>query len=510
MARMRFRTLDRNLVEKSIFRFWRCFAPQRVGPRAAKGGPHAVKQCCETSRRGPRSLKLREREDLSVLNFEFFPLGLDWGFRVGAAKSENAGASKQWICKHCKGTYTRSYTRIHVHFFGPRVGEKANTKRCPKFLGQTYERIWNKVKEAENGGVAKSLKNSALSKSLSSKKRLEESFKMLERNTVDLKIMRDECVRDVEKDLTQVKDTWYTQGLSIVSDGWSNVKNRPLINVLAVNSRGAMFMYAKDFSGVEKTGLEVSKFLLGAIETVGLCNVLQMVTDNAANCKAAGHEIEKSEIEEKSSSITRINWSSKETASVLLILEEIYKVVPCLCRCRIWFKNSDKEIFGNCSVDPLRNYCVETKPQVGIKCLRCGRSRSHSGHLVNFSGEIFSGKTCFGKNLSSPATFGKKPSFSSETFRMNNNLHLRHPPSSPATSISATHHFLRQRQSPPPTIFSGDLHQPFRKLTSLLQSENSCTLSEIISIVSGENGGRWEIAGKDGGCREVVREDGGC
>ena len=87
-------------------------------------------------------------------------------------------------------------------------------------------------------------------------------------------VLVDECVRDVDKDLTQVKDTWYTQGVSIVSDGWSNVKNRPLINVLAVNSRGAMFMYAEDFSGVENTGVEIAKFLLGAIETVGPSNAL--------------------------------------------------------------------------------------------------------------------------------------------------------------------------------------------------------------------------------------------
>ncbi|XP_076940642.1 uncharacterized protein LOC143609905 [Bidens hawaiensis] len=86
-------------------------------------------------------------------------------------------------------------------------------------------------------------------------------------------VLFDECVRDVEKDLTPIKDTWYTQGVSIVSDGWSNVKHKPLINVIAVNNRGAMFTYAEDFSGAS--------------------NVLQVITDNAANCKATGKEIEK-------------------------------------------------------------------------------------------------------------------------------------------------------------------------------------------------------------------------
>ncbi|KAJ0901317.1 putative ribonuclease H-like superfamily [Helianthus annuus] len=256
----------------------------------------------------------------------------------GAGNSKNPGGSKQWTCKHCQGRFTSTYTRIHVHFFGPPVGKKAEIKRCPAVLKdrELFEKLSKKVREAENsGGVSKCLKNSVLSKN-APRKRMEEAFGILERNAVDLKIIRglcangipfnvlrnphfiemisaiknapgdykppscekartnllDECVRDVEKELAPVKDTWYTQGVSIVSDGWSNVKHNPLINVLAVNSRGAMFMEAGDFLGVEKTGTAIANFLLGAIETIGPSNVLQVVTDNAANCKSAGTEIE--------------------------------------------------------------------------------------------------------------------------------------------------------------------------------------------------------------------------
>ncbi|XP_076951533.1 uncharacterized protein LOC143624925 [Bidens hawaiensis] len=106
-------------------------------------------------------------------------------------------------------------------------------------------------------------------------------------------VLLDECVRDVEKELMPFKDTWYSHGLPIVSDGWTNVKHKPLINVLAVNCRGSMFMYAEDFSGVEKTGNAIAEFLIQAIESVGSSNVLSVVMDNAANCKAAGKEIEK-------------------------------------------------------------------------------------------------------------------------------------------------------------------------------------------------------------------------
>ncbi|KAJ9539539.1 hypothetical protein OSB04_032272 [Centaurea solstitialis] len=217
---------------------------------------------------------------------------------IGAGKSKNPGGSKSWSCKHC------------------------------------HEKI-AKVKDAEAKGVSKSLRSSVVTKI--NTKPMEQHFAVMERSAVDLKIARafcangipfnvlrnpqfremvnairkapegykapssekartvllDECVRDVEKDLTPFKDTWYSQGISIVSDGWSNIKHKPLINVLAVNSRGAMFMYAEDFSGVEKTGAAIAEFLYKAIETVGPSNVLSVVRDNAANCKAAGKEVEK-------------------------------------------------------------------------------------------------------------------------------------------------------------------------------------------------------------------------
>ena len=84
-----------------------------------------------------------------------------------------------------------------------------------------------------------------------------------------------------------------TQGVSVVSDGWTDIKNKPLINVIASNSRGSCFLYAEDFSGVEKTGEAIAQYLLKAIDEIGPGNVLQVVMDNAANCKAAGKEIEK-------------------------------------------------------------------------------------------------------------------------------------------------------------------------------------------------------------------------
>ena len=80
-----------------------------------------------------------------------------------------------------------------------------------------------------------------------------------------------------------------TQGTSIVFDGWTHIEKRPLINVVACNSRGSMFLYVEDFFGVEKTGKEIANFLLKSSDEIGPINVLQVVIDNASNCKLTGN-----------------------------------------------------------------------------------------------------------------------------------------------------------------------------------------------------------------------------
>ena len=237
----------------------------------------------------------------------------------------------------------------------------------------TYERVRQKVHEAEKKGVSSTLKNSTLTKRQipSSSGPIEDAFKMMDRDMVDMRVMRglcangipfnvlrnpqfhemvsainkgpkgykapsyekarttllDECKRNVEKDLIPVKDTWYSHGVSIVSDGWTNVKHQPLINIVAVNSRGAMFLYAEDFSGIEKTGQAIANFLLQAIEDIGPQNVLQVVTDNAANCKLTGKEVEKVH--------KHIFWSPCVVHTLNLIFKDFSKEFE-------WFTNTYK------------------------------------------------------------------------------------------------------------------------------------------------------------------------
>ncbi|KAL2905823.1 Hydroxyacid-oxoacid transhydrogenase mitochondrial [Bienertia sinuspersici] len=259
-------------------------------------------------------------------------------------KGKNAGGTKKWTCNHCK--------------------------RMMLSDRQLLQSIRQKVEKAEQEGISPSLTKSTLNYKVpgTSSTPIANAFATVERHQCDVAIVRflcangvpfnvlrspefgsmvdtlkhapkdykplsadkartsvlDEVKRDVEKELAPIKDTWGTQGMSIVSDGWTNVKHQPLINVVASNSRGSMFLYAEDFSGVEKTGKANADFLLTSIDEVGPSNVLQVVTDNAANCKAAGKEIEKAHaIFKKQSGLELLKVAKTRFASHYLLLKRL-------------------------------------------------------------------------------------------------------------------------------------------------------------------------------------------
>ena len=76
-------------------------------------------------------------------------------------------------------------------------------------------------------------------------------------------------------------------GCSIVSDGWSNVQRKPLINIMIVSPRGETFVRAVDSVGSIKSGLYIADVISSVIEEVGAKNVVQIVMDNAKKCKRA-------------------------------------------------------------------------------------------------------------------------------------------------------------------------------------------------------------------------------
>ncbi|CAL5098119.1 unnamed protein product [Urochloa decumbens] len=308
---------------------------------------------------------------------------------LGGEKGKNDGGSKHWRCNHCKKAFKSSLTRVRVHLLGAQPGKKPQIQRCPVLLNDVAKtrELRDKVKEAEQSSKSWQQKGMVLNNPIA------QSFGAAERDAADMKIIKfiaangisfnvlrspyysemvsainnapkgykgpgsekgrttllDALKRNVENDLSPVRDTWLTQGVSVVSDGWTNIKGQPLINVLASNSVGSCFLYAEDYSGIEKTGDAIAEFLLKAIEEIGPKNVIQVVTDNASNCKAAGREIQKvhKHIFWSPCVVHTLNLMFKDFAGKFTWMEDTYKAGKAIvnffrshCHCLAMFRNN--------------------------------------------------------------------------------------------------------------------------------------------------------------------------
>jgi len=84
---------------------------------------------------------------------------------------------------------------------------------------------------------------------------------------------------NIEGSLAPIKRGWVTYGCSLISDGWSDVRSRPLQGIL-VSSRGrSFFVQAIDCSRNLKTASYICDIWADAVEWVGPQNVIQYISD---------------------------------------------------------------------------------------------------------------------------------------------------------------------------------------------------------------------------------------
>ncbi|XP_075670346.1 uncharacterized protein LOC142640138 [Castanea sativa] len=119
----------------------------------------------------------------------------------------------------------------------------------------------------------------------------------------------------VDRLLKPITDFWVENGVSIVSDGWSDPQRRPLINIMAVSDGGPVFIKAIDGSGEFKDKHYIAGVLRDAIKEIGHEKVVQVITDNANVMKSAGALIEVAD--------TRF-------ASVVIMLKRLKLIKRCL------------------------------------------------------------------------------------------------------------------------------------------------------------------------------------
>ena len=124
---------------------------------------------------------------------------------------------------------------------------------------------------------------------------------------------------NLEAKLAPIRDSWLISGVSIIFYGWKDQRNRPLINVIAQSPHGAMFLKAVDCEGQMKDSQFIADILIEAIELVGPENVVQVITDNATVCRAAGLIVE--------GKYQHIFWTPCAVHSLNLMLSKLGKQI---------------------------------------------------------------------------------------------------------------------------------------------------------------------------------------
>ena len=97
---------------------------------------------------------------------------------------------------------------------------------------------------------------------------------------------------NIENLLEPIKKILNEKGVSICSDGWSDVQRRPLINIMVVSEGEPMFLKAISCEGETKNKHFIVDMLINTIQETGPQKVVQVITDNGVVCKAAGHIVE--------------------------------------------------------------------------------------------------------------------------------------------------------------------------------------------------------------------------
>ncbi|CAI5989022.1 unnamed protein product [Closterium sp. NIES-65] len=94
---------------------------------------------------------------------------------------------------------------------------------------------------------------------------------------------------DTEELIKPIKESWPRSGCTLTMDGWTCLKSRGMICVIAQNDTAPVIVGCVDSKTAKKTGEYLAKLIQHAICEVGDSHVVQVIMDNAANNKRAAN-----------------------------------------------------------------------------------------------------------------------------------------------------------------------------------------------------------------------------
>jgi hypothetical protein len=91
----------------------------------------------------------------------------------------------------------------------------------------------------------------------------------------------------VSKQVTKrTRNLIHKYGITIYSNGWDNVAQCPLLNVMLICPSGDVFIGSIDTIGEQKDAHYICNALGGYIETIGIDKIVQICTNNALSMKS--------------------------------------------------------------------------------------------------------------------------------------------------------------------------------------------------------------------------------
>ncbi|XP_058741895.1 uncharacterized protein LOC131614308 [Vicia villosa] len=146
-------------------------------------------------------------------------------------------------------------------------------------------------------------------------------------------------VDDVKIQIEQCRSIWKDTGCTLMADGWTDRCRRTLINFLVYCPKGTVFIKSVDASGASKTANTLFKLFKEIVLYVGQENVVQIVTDNAANYVAAGKLLERE--------FPKLFWSPCAAHCINLMLQDMGKLEE-VCETMSQASKITKYIYNHC------------------------------------------------------------------------------------------------------------------------------------------------------------------
>ncbi|XP_051133269.1 uncharacterized protein LOC127252924 [Andrographis paniculata] len=124
-----------------------------------------------------------------------------------------------------------------------------------------------------------------------------------------------EEMQEVVQYVDSLKQKWKTYGCTIMCDGWSTRTKHPIINFMVYCDRDMIYHSSVDCTNKAKTADFVYTLMDKVVESVGVDNIVQIVTDSEASMKAAGKKLMRKR--------KHIFWSPCAAHCIDLMLEDI-------------------------------------------------------------------------------------------------------------------------------------------------------------------------------------------